>query len=338
MPDDPSQFKLLTGDELRTAFLAAAAATPKEANAFFGRFKYAYDLFGGNYSSAVNLGLALLASCRAIDQSAYRHIHKGTAYYWIGSAAFLMQEPELAAFFFDAAVSEDLRAGAHPVSNPSPALRFTLIDAAATDQAARPLVEATDARIRELIDNYNSRPGRRPASPPLSLDAIRKALLLPSLAPENEQLRSLATTLISFSLEWDFRNQLLELGPAKGTSEPYFMHLFKGCVLFESLLRCNPRKPPQATVHALGRLLTLLRDDLGLPHPFLVGNATLPGILAELPQTDESLPSAIRVTARLRNTIGHNLGWVVALSTSDYHRLFRMVASSCLHAIGALYV
>jgi len=337
MPDDASQFRLLTGDELKAAFLAAAAGTQKEANAFFGRFKYASDLLTGNYSSAVNLGMSLLSKCRSIDESAYRHIHKGTAYYWIGSAAFLMQEPELAAYFFDAAVSEDLRAGAHPIDNPSPALRFTLIDAAATDQAARPLVEATDARIRELIDNYNSRPGRAPGLAPLSLDVIRTALLLPSLHPGNEQLRSLATTLISFSLEWDFRNQLLELGPVNGTSEPFFMHLFKGCVLFESLLRCNSRMPPPANVQTLGRMLSLFRAELGLPHPFDVGNADLPGILAELPELDESVSSALRITARLRNTIGHNLGWVVALTTANYHRLFRMVASSCLHAIAALY-
>jgi len=42
-------------------------------------------------------------------------------------------------------------------------------------------------------------------------------------------------------IEWDYRSTLIELRPGDGTAEPFFIHLFRGCVLFESLLKANPK-------------------------------------------------------------------------------------------------
>src|SRR3970040_2396775 len=56
-------------------------------------------------------------------------------------------------------------------------------------------------------------------------------------------LRTLATAFISYFIEWDFRKDHFEYGVKQGTSEPFFSHLFRGCVLFESLLRHNPTIP-----------------------------------------------------------------------------------------------
>lgn len=117
-PQPTNQFSNLTEDELSHAFLAASKGPREKGNDFFNQFKYRYDLFAGNSAAALNQGLDLLKRCRAIDEAAFAHIHKGSAYYWIGIAAFLMQDYELASFFFDAAVSEDLRAGADPINSP----------------------------------------------------------------------------------------------------------------------------------------------------------------------------------------------------------------------------
>src|SRR5829696_33946 len=94
-----NQFANLTQEELRQAFIAAANGPREHANYFFNQFKYKYDLFAGNPAAALAEGLDLLNRCQAIDPIAFINIHKGTAYYWIGIAAFLVSEYELAAFF-----------------------------------------------------------------------------------------------------------------------------------------------------------------------------------------------------------------------------------------------
>ena len=158
-PRYTNQFSNLTEDELRNAFVIASNGPRENGNHFFNQFKYTYDLFMGNYAAALNQGLDLLKKCRHIDEDAFLRIHKGSAYYWIGTAAFLMHEHELATFFFDAAVAEDLRGGADPINNTTPSFRFLLIEGEAREQAARELVQQTQSKIEELIGYYNNCPG-----------------------------------------------------------------------------------------------------------------------------------------------------------------------------------
>lgn len=327
-----NQFSNLTDDELRDAFITASMGPSENGNHFFNQFKYKYDLFSGNYSAALNQGMDLLNRCRAIDEEAFLRIHKGSAYYWIGMAAFLMHEHELAAFFIDAAVSEDLRGGADPVNNSSPSLRFILVEGEAPEQAARNLVQVTQARIEELIDIYNTLPGRQN----LTIEGLRTRFLRPAISPGGENLRSSATTIISFVMEWDFRNMLFDIRPVQGTAEPFFFHLFKGCVLFESILKANPTNtPPMNTT--LGNSLQHLHRELGISANIQIGNTDFPSIIGDLATANNSIETAIQFTGRVRNTLGHNLGWVVNLDKLQYQRLFRMVSSSCFHAISCLY-
>jgi len=335
-PQHTNQYANLNEDELRQAFLAASNGTNLDANRFFNQFKYKNDLFAGNASAALNQGLDLLNRCHSIDETAFARIHKGTAYYWIGIAAFLVHEIELATFFFDASVAEDIRAGADPVKNPTPSIRFILIDGDPLEQAARQLVQVTQARTEELIANYNARPGRLPAIAPLTITDVRERFLRPAISPGRENLRSSATAFISFSMEWDFRNLLFDIRPTQGTAEPFFLHLFKGCVLFESLLKGNSINPPPLNC-TLRDALRHLHSELGVPANLSIGNTDFPTIIAGLAGADDSIQTAIQFTGQIRNTLGHNLGWVVPLNKIQYHTLFRMVSSSCLHAISCLY-
>jgi hypothetical protein len=327
----------MSPEELREAFLHAAAGPREGHNAFFNGFKYVHDILHGNPGAGVDQGIHLMTACRSIDNAAYSHVHKGSAFYWLGIGAFLVHDVEVAAFFFDAAVSEDLRAGADPETNPTPALRFLQVEGEPPEQAARDLVRLAQARVEELINNYSARSGARAVPQPLDIAGLRRQFLRPAIQTGREAWRSLVTAFISFALEWDYRNALLDLRPGQGTAEPIFLHLFKGCVLFESLLKANPSVviPPEATT--LGQVLNALHSQLGIGANPKVGNSNLPQIVAELPQADESMQTAIVLTARVRNTIGHNLGWLVAIDNTTYSRLFRMISSSCLHAIAALY-
>ena len=151
-----NQFANLTEEEFRIAFLAAARGTNEDANRFFNQFKYKYDLFARNFSAALSQGVDLLARCYAVDKASFCQIHKGSAYYWLGIAAFFVRDYELATFFFDASVAEDLRAGADPINNPTPSLHFMLIEGDPPNQAARDLVQFVQAKTEELIGSYAS--------------------------------------------------------------------------------------------------------------------------------------------------------------------------------------
>lgn len=334
---DEPKYETMSGDDLRDSFLHAADGPREGQDDFFSQFKYVQDILGSNPGNGVDQGLHLLNSCLTFNPGAYEHIHKGSAYYWLGIGAFRVHDHELAAFFFDAAVSEDIRAGADPLSNPTPALRFIQIEGEPKEQAARDLVKLTEARVQELMNNYNARAKGSGSSPPFEMSDLRQQFLRPAVRPGREAWRSLATAFISFSLEWDYRNTLLDLRPCEGTSEPILLHLFKGCVLFESLLKTNPSSPIPQDVRTLGRVLNHLHSELEIPPDLQVGRTTLPQTINDLDAADEAIETAIVFTSRIRNTVGHNLGWVVSFDKIQYSRLFRMISSSCLHAIACLY-
>jgi hypothetical protein len=154
-------------------FLQAANGEAKDADAFFNRFEYVQRLRERNYSTALDQGISLLATCRQIDANAYRNIHKGTPFYWVGIAAFLVHDYQAATFFFDVAVSEDIRIGADPVTKSTPALRFIQIEGDQPQQAAKPLVMAMEDRIEDAITDYNNRPGRPVGVDDLKLSQVR---------------------------------------------------------------------------------------------------------------------------------------------------------------------
>jgi hypothetical protein len=115
-------------------------------------------------------------------------------------------------------------------------------------------------------------------------------------------------------------------------------------LLFESLLKENPSpdpwKPTKEQNNNLGQLLQKYSTALGskenLGEKISVGG-NLPAILTDLETANNSIFTAIKLTARLRNTVGHNLGWEDGLTKIQYQKLFMMVASSCLHVVACLY-
>jgi len=335
MCTDDSRPGAMTETELRDALLNVPL-TRQGGDIFFGQFQYVQDLLAGNYSSALNHGLELMQHCQRLAPEAYRRIHKGTPYYWLGMAAFLVYDYQTATFFFDAGASEDLRLGADPITNSTPGLRFIQIESDQPDQAARQLVQATQSRIELAISDYNGRAGRPNSVPKLQLAEIREVFLRPAVSAGGERLRTLATAFISFFLEWDHRSLLTRLRVGEGTTEPFFLHLFKGCLLFESLLKANPRKPIPSNTQ-LVQVLQNVHRELGIENDIRTMRITFPSILLSLPAANESLPTAIEFTTRLRNTLGHDLGWNASLDTHTYNRLAGMVASSCLHALACLY-
>jgi len=334
------QFLNLTETELRKALNENAFRKDDESRRWFSRFKFAHDAVNGNPYTALGQGLDLLNRCRWLDEKAYTEIHKGGAFYWLGIASFLVNEYEMATFFFDASVSEDIRWGDDHLKNPSPAMRFMRMDGEHPNQAARDLVRFAQARIESLVSDYNALSANSTNN--MTIQILRERLFIPSILEEHKKWRSLTSTFISFFLEWYYRNMLFDIRLSSGTFEPFYIHLFKGCLLFESLLKENPSEPwmpSSPRENTLGKALEKYSAKLGSSVSLgqNISGPDLSTILADLEKADNSILTAIKFTARLRNTLGHNLGWDIGLTKIQYFKLFQMVASTCIHTVARLY-
>jgi hypothetical protein len=289
----------------------------------------------GNYSQAERLLLELLHKCKNIDSSSFLKIHKGNPYYFLGISFYLMNNFETATFFMDSSVSEDLRFGADAIENPTPSTHFLALEGDKKGQAAKQLTEYAESKVQRSLALYNSMPDRQPSISDLTITTLRDKFLFPALSTKTPPgWRTLATAFISFFIEWDFRNEFFDIRPGIGTSEPFYLHLFKGCVLFESFLKENPSK--KSTGRNLSKVLGDLFVDLGLSSKPKISD-TFKNILKEIPKADNRLETAICFTGKTRNTIGHKLSWDEHINQLEYQRLFGMISSSCLHAIACLY-
>jgi hypothetical protein len=213
-------------------------------------------------------------------------------------------------------------------------MSFVMLEGSALNPSAQKIVQAVEAKTQVCLEFYKSLTGKPSWLPEMSLPRLRLRFLRPALSKDKPSWRRLAIALICFFSEWDFRNGLFDLRPAGGASGSFYLHLLKGCVLFESLVRENPKKKPVAD--ALAPALQELQAELGLMGSLNI-SGTFNEILADLAQADNKIETALLFTSRLRNVSGIDLGNAEMLSRAQYRRLFEMIAAACLYVIACLY-
>lgn len=334
----PTDENAWSSEELRLGLRYHAVRAETEAgNVFFNQFIYHQYLIEGRFSECVNSGIQLLLLCKSLDPASYDKIHKGSAYYWIGMAACLMNDFQAATYFFDAAVSEDLRAGYHPLTRSTPSFKFLLAQSDNPAQAARDLTKALANRFEFGINDYVQRPGISAQNQTFDIDQLRDRLIAPSLIRGREKYRTMVTALVSFALEWHYLNALMEVRPVTGTSEPFFVHLFKGCVLIESLAKLNPKFVPPTQHRSLVSVLQFLQHQLGIPNDLPTSSQGLSDVLLYVSRASTSIADSIIISGKLRNTIGHNIGWDVQITNAEYNQLVMRLFSSMFHLISSLY-
>ena len=197
------------------------------------------------------------------------------------------------------------------------------------ESAAQQIVDTVHTKLDAALKDYGARQG----SKPLSLNNVCDHFLNHLRRPH---LRTLTTTFISFLAEWDYRLQMIDLAPAV-SREPFFTHLFRGCLLFESLLKQKASKRYKSKT-----LAPLVNDHwrtaLTIRKQIKTKSPNLEAILRQL-KPKQRLPMAIQCTAQTRNILGHNLVWAgKSLNHTNYDLLANNIAASCLHAIACLYV
>ncbi len=170
----------------------------------------------------------------------------------------------------------------------------------------------------------------------MSIEDIQIFILDQASSSKDVSFRSLASALITFFLELDYRLFQLMLRNEPGANELFFVHLFKGCLLFESLLKNNPTME-MPKLDNLEQLLSKLKDKFNLPDKIKIGGVSLPNVIKQSHSIDDNLSSFILMTGKYRNTLGHNLGWDIPITYEQYLNAFLTISISCLHAISVLY-
>jgi hypothetical protein len=335
MTPELAQYKKITDEELTSALQAAIAS--REAATQFWRSVTDYPnslLREGNVAQSQVLLLNLMNKCRSLVPEAYHKIHKGSPYYWLGIAAFLLRDYPTADFFMDATITEDLKWETDVEKSPTPAISFLMLESSQLNPNAQKLAQAAEAKLQLCLEFYKSLAGKPTWLPDLSLPRLRLKFLHPALSRNDPSWRRLAVSLISFMLEWDFRKDQLTLRAADGTFEPFYLHLLKGCILFEGLLNENPKKKPVGG--DLGAVVDELHAELGINPPSNL-SGRFNDILGDLAQADNRIETAVVFTLRLRRAVLQVSGEGKSVSLAQYQQLFEMTAAAGLYSLACLY-
>jgi hypothetical protein len=305
----------------------------KASTEFFSRFRFSQMLVEGNYFDVLVKADELYQLCKSVNEKAFIGIHKGGLFYWMGLASYLIHDFTSAIFYIDAAVSEDIK---NDNSNISPAHLFLQLEGEDKRHFGKNLALDAESKVNKLIQQYNSRlVSSSDKANKLTIDDVRNYLLRPLSQSTDPGKRSLATTFITFFIEFDFRYVQFQMRNEQGTNESLYLHLFKGCLLFESLLKNNKIHPVKG--RTLKPVSKELSGYLNLPKAFNISEDYLKDVYLKDDIHDDSISNAIITTGRLRNTLGHNIGWPDKMSTPIYLKCFEQIAISCLHAISTLY-
>lgn len=280
----------------------------------------------------------LLKFCKSIDAQAFSRIHKGHPYYFIGITSYLLDDFQTAIYFFDASVTEDINFGADPVDKPKPSTHFLMLEGEADYQSAKELTKFAQTKVERALQYYATITRNIEISD-LTLNELRKEFIYCALKTTDKPgLRTLVTAFITYCIEWDFRNEHFEYEVKQGSSEPFFLHLFRGCILFESLLKHNPAITPKSKT--IGGILQepaiISRLKIG-PINGKKDGFVLQDIFNSLLSYDNSIDQAIQISYMARNTLGHSLGWDANINQNQYRELYLIIASSCLHVIACLW-
>lgn len=270
---------------------------------------------------------SMLVQIQRVNPARYKKMHKGTPYYLMGWLSYAMSDYEKAVFYMDAALSEDL--ANNPNWKNTPASSFLMISRDFELSAAPEIAKELRTEMDKMMRRYS-----RSSPNNLTTNRFVNKFIKPHAAiPE---YRAIATSFNTFVLERKDRLEQIKLRSNHGGSaEPFFTHLFKGALIFESVLK---RK---ITGRTLGDCLSNGAAQLGITNFSYrtcqnVNFRDIPSHLDRL-KSDNFQERNIAIAYAIRNTAGHDLGWDDIFKHKTYSRLLSSLENSILWAINSLY-
>jgi len=267
----------------------------------------------------------LLSVLRREDIQKYDQIHKGTPFFFISWAAHDLRNFEKALFYLDAAISEDVRKDPDNWLG-APGGRLLLLEA--QDHVAERYVLSLRESLEKQIERWNQAPG------PAKMDVSDVTNHFVRALVKNKRNRTIVTAFYSFLAEFQDRAVELNLRSTEGGSiEPFISHLFKGGLIFESVLKhLYPKKDNGRPYGTLGDIFKTTAFKTDFVSNVRQSSNTLQSILSTANGT--TLEAALSTTAMIRNATGHNLVWDdVFIAANSYQRLFEQEVNALFHII-----
>jgi hypothetical protein len=290
-------------EEARSAFQQLTIKGPEDGDKFFEKFGI------GNTINIIDRPFErfedyefLLQTLKNDDPSKYKEIHKGTPFYFLAWTAFDLKNYEKAVFYMDAAIAEDMRKDPlNWLSNP--ASKFLTLDHQG-NQSANRITCILNTKVENEIQRFNLISKNN-----LNKDDFVNKFVKKLINNKNKSTHSIITAFYSYILEFDDRRKELELRSTEGGSmEPVLTFLFKGGLIFESLLKyLYPEKDDGSNCQTIGDVFKSknFKDDFN--NTIKVGAKSLKDVVDDIKGNDAT--NVFEITSKLRNTTGHNLVW-----------------------------
>ncbi|MCX6826902.1 MAG: hypothetical protein NTV06_06530, partial [candidate division Zixibacteria bacterium] len=213
-----------------------------------------------------------------------------------------------------------------------PAASFLLLDVE-KDFYAREITRQIRGVVDVQLERFSKHSGVT-----LDIKTLIERLFIPNA--KKAEYRSIFTAILSFLLESKERAINLELrSHYGGTLEPFLTHLFKGGLIFESLLK----QQYGAAGHTLGNYLNEARVDLELNSQiYRKKNGSFK--FEDLPthlrnwSTESFQERAVATAYAVRNTAGHDLAWQDVFNNGLYGQLFEGIVDAIFLTIKKAYI
>ena len=253
----------------------------------------------------------------------YKKIHKGTPFFWIGWYSFLAEYYNQAVFYIDAAMSEDkinhktgdwLDSGAAMFFR----LKLTNYQVMFRSSSAPELNEVLKKEFKRFnLLNLNNN---------INLENFVEDFIENKIYHDNT---AIITTLYTFILE---KNRIMEMLHNKGdggTIEPMIMHIFKGALIFDTLLKEK---------HGGDMLGTTLNNCKSI-YSFDFNKCTPDSFNDIFNYTDNNnKQTAICITYKLRNKTAHKLDWHDSFNESNYEKVYQNIWNAIFFVIQNEYL
>jgi hypothetical protein len=277
-----------------------------------------------------------LLQIKHVDPDRYGIMHKGTPFYLMGWLAYEMKDYEKGVFYMDAALSEDI-CNSRGEWESLPAASFIFLDDSIKAASAREITIEIKHEVDSQLYRFSKQSGTF-----IDTDILTNNFLKPYASQPS--YRSIMMSLFTFLLEGKDRVAQLQLRSRNGgTLEPFITHLFKGGLIFESLLK----KQDNTHNKTLGAYLSDAKDDLELKiqlyrrhsdksEDYLYKFEDLPEYIKHWKRANFH-ERAVAIAYAVRSSLAHDLGWQDKLTDDLYFILYEGIVNAIFWTIKKIY-
>ncbi|MFD1991394.1 hypothetical protein ACFSGI_15580 [Paenibacillus nicotianae] len=271
----------------------------------------------------------LLKKVSACNKEKYKKMHKGTPFYFLSMFYFLTKHYEKASFYLNATILEDRKNAAGIWKKYAAYLMFTLntefeLQLGEEDFFVKSLKNKLIQELKEFNKNWD-----------LNFNRFIQNFVENILAESENFLAksSIITAIYSFILEKEEIEILVETrGEIGGSIEPIILHLFKGTLIVESLLK----------LHYDGKTLGEIYNDSKFKSKYnlydiKISASSLNEVL-DL-KLKNKLKLSFTVAGKIRNTTAHKLAWDdIFDDIKNYNFLYNNIMNAIFYVIYTEYV